>query len=173
MCPLWNLATGFPFPRLTAGLTSWSYLPGRVTSSEAHHLSTSHVLAGEMGLISAWLDPEICCEGHRGLVTIVLQKHISPGHSCRVLCDNGIGMGQQPHMGTWSLLPFPPHLFINPQAEAVFLFWLCCGAAVHPKRPRWPISAAPGALLSCPPPCLPAHSFHKAQWLLPAGSPQR
>lgn len=129
--------------------------------------------AGEMGLITAWLGPEACCEGHRELVTVVLQKPISPGHSCRVLWANGIGRGQQPHMGIFSLLPSPTHPLLNPQAEAVFLFWLCHGAAVHPKRPRWPISAAPGALLSCLPTPLPTHSFLKAQRFFPAGSLQR
>lgn len=52
--PRWNLATGFPFPRPAAGLTLCSHLPGHVTLSEAHHLSTSHVLAGETGLTTAW-----------------------------------------------------------------------------------------------------------------------
>lgn len=55
-----------------------------VTLNEARHLSTSHALAGEMGVTIAWSRPQACCVGLGG------EAAISLGPCRRALWKKGV-----------------------------------------------------------------------------------
>lgn len=126
-------------------------------------------LAGEMGLTTAWLGPETCCEGHRELVTVVLQKPISPGHSCRVFGRMGLEWGNS-HTWAFSASCHLPLISSSSlKLRQCFYFGSAVGCS-PPKEATVAHLCSTRALLSCPATPLPAYSFHKAQWLFPAGS---
>ena len=128
--PLWNLAIGFPFPRPAAGLTLCSHLPGHVALSEAHHLSTSRILAGEVGLATAW--PAVRGTGNR-----LPSCFGSPSMWSQLqgVVEERALNGATAKLGLFSHSPPPLISSVNPQAGVSVSIWALRWGCSPPKRP--------------------------------------